>query len=115
MRWCYAATPMSSEVGEIKMYSDGYQDPVYRWDEPSVSRSGEDRALVSVQLTMSTADEKTARQDLEFTVDWTTDAHTGAATPVTAEGPGARAFARFQRNTDVHDSILAAMRRDPGR
>ena len=36
--------------------------------------------------------------------------HTGAATPVTAEGPGARAFARFQRNTDVHDSILAAMR-----
>ena len=48
--------------------------------------------------------------DLEFTVDWTTDAHTGAATPVTAEGPGARAFARFQRNTDVHDSILAAMR-----
>ena len=48
--------------------------------------------------------------DLEFTVDWTTGAHTGAATPVTAEGPGARAFARFQRNTDVHDSILAAMR-----
>jgi alkaline phosphatase len=48
--------------------------------------------------------------DLEFTVDWTTGQHTGAATPVTAEGPGARAFARFQRNTDVHDSILAAMR-----
>ncbi len=48
--------------------------------------------------------------DLEFTVDWTTGQHTGGSTPVTAEGPGARAFARFQRNTDVHDSILAAMR-----
>jgi alkaline phosphatase len=48
--------------------------------------------------------------DLEFTVDWTTGQHTGGSTPVSAEGPGARAFARFQRNTDVHDSILAAMR-----
>jgi alkaline phosphatase len=48
--------------------------------------------------------------DLQFTVDWTTGQHTGGSTPVSAEGPGARAFARFQRNTDVHDSILAAMR-----
>jgi len=48
--------------------------------------------------------------DIEFTVDWTTGEHTGGSTPVTAEGPGARALARFQRNTDVHDSILAAMR-----
>jgi hypothetical protein len=33
-----------------------------------VAGSGDDRALVSVQLTMSTADEKTAQQQLEFTV-----------------------------------------------
>ncbi len=48
--------------------------------------------------------------DLEFTVDWTTGSHTGGSTPLTANGPGARALARVQRNTDVHDTILDAMR-----
>ncbi|GIF25235.1 hypothetical protein BJ973_007487 [Actinoplanes tereljensis] len=61
-------TKLADRVAEIKSYSDGYTDPVYRWEEPTVSSSGEDRALVSVQLTLSTADEKTAKQDLEFTV-----------------------------------------------
>jgi hypothetical protein len=61
-------TKLADRVREIKAYASGYQDPVYRWDEPSVAGSGEDRALVSVQLTMSTADEKTAQQQLEFTV-----------------------------------------------
>ena len=61
-------TKLADRVDEIKSYSAGYQDPVYRWGDPSVSSSGKDRALVSVQLTMSTSDEKTARQDLEFTV-----------------------------------------------
>ena len=51
-----------------------------------------------------------ANSDLEFSVDWTTDGHTGAAVPVTAQGPGAERFARVQRNTDVHDAILKAMR-----
>ena len=48
--------------------------------------------------------------DLQFTIDWTTGSHTGESTPITAEGPGARSMARVQRNTDVHDSILRAMR-----
>jgi hypothetical protein len=61
-------TKLADRVAEIKSYSDGYQDPVYRWEEPAVASSGEDRAVVSVQLTLSTADEKTAKQDLEFTV-----------------------------------------------
>ena len=61
-------TRLTDRVNEIKNYSDEYQDPVYRWDEPAVSDSGEDRARVSVEVTMSTADEKTAKQDLEFTV-----------------------------------------------
>jgi flagellar basal body-associated protein FliL len=61
-------TKLTDRVNEIKNYSGEYQDPVYRWDEPAVSNSGEDRALVSVHVTMSTGDEKTARQDLEFTV-----------------------------------------------
>jgi flagellar basal body-associated protein FliL len=59
---------LTDRVNEIKTYSDGYQDPVYRWDEPAVSTKADDRAVVAVQLTMSTDDEKTAEQDLRFTV-----------------------------------------------
>ena len=51
-----------------------------------------------------------AGTDLEFLVDWSTDEHTGESTPVTADGPGAAALARVQKNTDVHDTIVAAMR-----
>jgi alkaline phosphatase len=52
-----------------------------------------------------------AGSDLQFTVDWTTGGHTGAATPLTAEGPGAERLARAQHATDVHDVILDAMDR----
>ena len=61
-------TKLADRVNEIKTYADGYQEPVFRWADPSVSTENTDRALVSVQLTMSTGDEKTAEQDLRFTV-----------------------------------------------
>ena len=51
-----------------------------------------------------------AGSDLQFTVDWTSGNHSGESTPLTAEGPGARRLARVQKNTDVHDAILEAMR-----
>ncbi|TRW43654.1 alkaline phosphatase [Georgenia yuyongxinii] len=51
-----------------------------------------------------------AGSDLDFTVDWTTGAHTGAATPLTAEGPHAVELARSQPNTAVFDVLLEAMR-----
>ncbi|GAA1713636.1 hypothetical protein GCM10009809_07270 [Isoptericola hypogeus] len=47
--------------------------------------------------------------DLEFTVDWTTGGHTGEATPLTAQGPGAERLGGAQLNTDVHDAVLRAM------
>ncbi|NIZ90083.1 alkaline phosphatase [Kineococcus rubinsiae] len=50
-----------------------------------------------------------AGTDLEFVVDWTTEQHTGAATPLTAQGPGADRLGRVQDSTDVHDAIAAAM------
>lgn len=50
-----------------------------------------------------------ANSDLEFTVDWTTGSHTGEATPLTAQGPGAQHLTGAQRNTDVHDVVLQAM------
>ncbi|RHA44163.1 alkaline phosphatase, partial [Cellulomonas rhizosphaerae] len=51
-----------------------------------------------------------AGSDLQFTIDWTTGAHTGGATPVTAQGPGAGELARVQDNTHVFDVVLNAMR-----
>ncbi len=39
---------------------------------------------------------------LQFTVDWTTHDHTGADTPVTAEGPGAARLGGTVENTDVY-------------
>ncbi|WNB87070.1 alkaline phosphatase [Cellulomonas sp. ATA003] len=51
-----------------------------------------------------------AGSDLEFFVDWTTTGHTGAATPLTAEGPAAELLARSQDSTDVFRVALAAMR-----
>jgi alkaline phosphatase len=53
---------------------------------------------------------RVAGTDLQFTVDWTSGQHTGAATPLTAEGPGAERLGRVQQNTAVHDAVLAAMR-----
>jgi alkaline phosphatase len=52
-----------------------------------------------------------ANSDLEFTIDWTTSGHTGSATPLTAEGPGAERLARVQDSTHVHDVILDVMDR----
>jgi alkaline phosphatase len=51
-----------------------------------------------------------AHSDLRMTVDWTTGQHTGAATPITAQGPGADRLGRVLRNTQVHDAIQRAMR-----
>ena len=47
---------------------------------------------------------------INMSVDFTTNNHTAAATPITAQGPGARRLGRVLKNTDVHDAILAAMR-----
>lgn len=53
-----------------------------------------------------------AGTDLTFTIDWTTGGHTGAATPASAEGPGAAAMVDVRRNTDIHDLVRDAMRPD---
>lgn len=50
-----------------------------------------------------------AHSDLKMVADWTSNGHTGAATPVTASGPGAKRLAGFIKNTDVHDAVLKAM------
>jgi hypothetical protein len=59
---------LSDRVNQIRTYASGYTDPIFRWGDPAVSDQTTDRATVSVRLTMSTGDEKTAQQDLKFTV-----------------------------------------------
>ncbi|GAA4543694.1 hypothetical protein GCM10023192_53260 [Amycolatopsis samaneae] len=48
---------------------------------------------------------------LEFTVDWTTNDHTGADTPVTASGPGSARLRGFVENTDVYHVMRDALGR----
>ena len=59
---------LRARVDQIKAYATEYQAPAFRWSEPAVSGQSEKKALVAVQLTMTTDDEKTAEQQLTFTV-----------------------------------------------
>ena len=62
------AKKISAKVDEVKGYGTRYDDPRFAWEDPSVASESEERALVSVGITMTTQDEKTARQQLTFTV-----------------------------------------------
>jgi alkaline phosphatase len=73
--------------------------------------AGPDTATPAVLQSAEDGPFPIANSDLQFIVDWTTGNHTGAATPLTAEGPGAQRLARVQDSTDVHDVILDAMDR----
>lgn len=59
---------IARKVAEVKGYAKTYKNPRFRWDEPTVDDQNDERALVSLTLTMTTGDEKTARQKLNFTV-----------------------------------------------
>lgn len=59
---------IDAKVAEIKAYDATYDSPRFEWGEPKVRELTEDRALVTVRLTMTTADERTAQQELRFTV-----------------------------------------------
>jgi hypothetical protein len=59
---------LAERVGQVKGYANEYEAPSFRWNDPVVSAQTEKRATVGVQLTMTTDDEKTAQQQLSFTV-----------------------------------------------
>ena len=59
---------ISAKVDEVKAYGTRYDTPRFAWEDPSVASESKERALVSVALTMTTGDERTARQQLTFTV-----------------------------------------------
>lgn len=59
---------LAAKVEQISAYADGYQGPVFRWDEPTVAERDDERARVDVRMMMSTEDERATAQDLRFTV-----------------------------------------------
>ncbi|GAA2693495.1 Rv0361 family membrane protein [Actinoplanes palleronii] len=61
-------TKLADRVQQIRGYADGYEGAVFRWDEPAVTSDADGEAEVGVRVVMSTEDEKTAAQDLQFTV-----------------------------------------------
>jgi alkaline phosphatase len=50
-----------------------------------------------------------AGSSVTFALDWTTGEHTGAAVPVTAQGPGAEKFSGQHPNTFVHEVVGDAL------
>jgi len=70
-RVCAAARDddkIAAKVAEVEKYAATYQNPRFRWTTPKVDNQTGDRATVSTRLTMTTADEKVADQELRFTV-----------------------------------------------
>ncbi|PZF82726.1 Rv0361 family membrane protein, partial [Micromonospora deserti] len=59
---------IAAKVAEIEKYASAYQNPRFRWSSPKVDNQIGDRATVTTRVTMTTADEKVADQDLRFTV-----------------------------------------------
>ncbi|SBT52680.1 hypothetical protein GA0070621_4502 [Micromonospora narathiwatensis] len=59
---------IAAKVAEVRKYAEQYQKPRFRWTTPKVDNQTGDRATVSTKVTMITADEKVADQELRFTV-----------------------------------------------
>ncbi|MEU0551225.1 hypothetical protein [Micromonospora sp. NPDC005979] len=59
---------IAAKVAEVEKYAATYQNPRFKWTTPKVDNQTGDRATVSTRITMTTADEKVADQDLRFTV-----------------------------------------------
>ncbi|MDO3703644.1 hypothetical protein Q3W71_18430 [Micromonospora sp. C28SCA-DRY-2] len=59
---------IAAKVAEVEKYVGTHQNPRFRWTKPTVDNQTGDRATVSTKVTMTTADEKVADQELRFTV-----------------------------------------------
>jgi hypothetical protein len=59
---------LADKVAEVEAYDAKYESPRFEWDDPKVDEQDDERAVVSVQLRVTTADERTAEQRLRFTV-----------------------------------------------
>ena len=59
---------ITKKVDEVEEYRRTYQRPRFQWEAPQVEEQNSDRAIVTAELSMITADEKIAKLPLRFTV-----------------------------------------------
>jgi flagellar basal body-associated protein FliL len=59
---------IAAKVAEVEKYVAEHETPRFRWTPPKVDEQTDERAVVSTKVTMTTADEKVADQELRFTV-----------------------------------------------
>lgn len=59
---------LDKRVAEVKKLSETYDNPRFTWSPPTLTSQTAERAVVSTQVTMATADEKVAHQPLTFTL-----------------------------------------------
>ena len=59
---------LAKKVQEIEGLASKYKTPQFKWSDPKISGQTKERASVGVHITMTTGDEKTSEQDLNFTV-----------------------------------------------
>jgi len=68
---CGAARDQSAvqdKIDEVQQYARTYPSPRYRWDPPKVEQQDADKAVVSTRLTVLTADDRSAEEQLRFTL-----------------------------------------------
>jgi hypothetical protein len=59
---------LETKINEIRTYQETEVNPTFEWTEPDVVDETEELAVVDVTVTMTTADEKTADQNLRVSV-----------------------------------------------
>ncbi|SNT64932.1 hypothetical protein SAMN05421812_11919 [Asanoa hainanensis] len=59
---------VQDKIDEVQQYARTYPSPRYRWDPPKVEQQDADKAVVSTRLTVLTADDRSAEEQLRFTL-----------------------------------------------
>jgi hypothetical protein len=59
---------LETKINEIRSYQETQVNPTFEWTDPAVVDETEQLAVVEVTVTMTTADEKTADQNLRVSV-----------------------------------------------
>jgi len=59
---------MAAKVDEVRRAAQTYTEPRYRWDPPKVESQTPERAIVATTVTLLTGDDRSAEQQLRFTV-----------------------------------------------
>jgi hypothetical protein len=59
---------LAGKIEELRTYQQAYTGPSFRWSQPAVVEQTDELAVVDVNVTMTTQDEKTAEQQLRLSV-----------------------------------------------